>query len=60
MSLITIVVVIILVGVLLWAANLIPMNPTVKMILNAVVIICLVVWLLQVFGLMHYLHQFKV
>jgi hypothetical protein len=53
MSLLTIVVVLIVVGVLLWLINTyIPMQPTVKSILNAVVIIVLVIWLLQAFGVL--------
>ena len=53
MSLITIVVVLIVVGVILWLINAyIPMQPTIKSILNAVVIIVVVLWLLQVFGVL--------
>jgi hypothetical protein len=53
MSLITIVVVLIVVGVLLWLINAyIPMQSTIKSILNAVVIIVVVLWLLQVFGVL--------
>lgn len=52
MPLIEVVVVLIVVGVLLWLINTyIPMAPAVKQLLNAVVVIALVVWLLQVFGL---------
>jgi hypothetical protein len=40
--------------VVLWAINTyIPMQGTIKKILNIVVVICVVVWLLQVFGLLH-------
>ncbi len=53
MPLLTIVLVILGVGVLLWLINrFIPMQSTVKNILNAVVIIILVVWLLKVFGVL--------
>ncbi len=52
MPLLTIVLVLIVVGVLLWLINTyIPMQGTIKSILNAVVVICVVIWLLQVFGL---------
>jgi hypothetical protein len=52
MSILTILLVIIVVGVLLWLVNgYIPMHPTIKSIFNAVVIILLVVWLLDAFGL---------
>jgi hypothetical protein len=53
MSLVTIVVVLIVVGVLLWLINAyIPMQHTIKSILNAVVIIVVVLWLLQAFGIL--------
>jgi hypothetical protein len=50
MSLISIVVVLIVVGVLLWLANTyIPMDPKIKQIMNAVVVIAVVLWLLAIF-----------
>ncbi|CAN5728806.1 hypothetical protein BH23GEM9_BH23GEM9_32640 [soil metagenome] len=53
MSLITVVIVLVVVGVLLWLINAyIPMQSTMKSILNAVVIIVVVIWLLQVFGVL--------
>ena len=53
MSLMTVVVVLIVVGVLLWLINAyIPMQATIKRILNAVVVIAVVIWLLQAFGLL--------
>lgn len=53
MSLINLVVVLIVVGVLLWLVNTyIPMDRKIKGILNAVVVIAVVLWLLQVFGLL--------
>jgi uncharacterized membrane protein (DUF441 family) len=59
MELIQLIVVVIVIGVLLWLVNTyIPMDSTVKQILNAVVIIALVVWLivwlLGMVGLLHY------
>ena len=54
MPLINIVIVLIVVGVLLWLVNrFIPMQGTIKSILNAVVVIAVVLWLLNVFGLFH-------
>ena len=51
MPLIHIVVVLIVVGVLLWLINnFIPMQSTIKSLLNGVVVIVVVLWLLQVFG----------
>ncbi len=51
--LVTIVLILIAVGVLLWLVNTyIPMDGKIKGILNAVVVIAVVIWLLQVFGLL--------
>jgi hypothetical protein len=48
---IQLVVTLIVIGVLLWLVNAyIPMDATIKRILNVVVIICVVIWLLHVFG----------
>ncbi|MGA2982301.1 MAG: Thivi_2564 family membrane protein [Terriglobia bacterium] len=56
MPLVQIIIVLIVVGVLLWLVNnFIPMAGSIKSLLNAVVIIVVVVWLLNVFGLMHYI-----
>ncbi len=45
--------VLIVVGVLLWLVNTyIPMARSIKSILNAVVVIVVVVWLLNVFGIL--------
>jgi hypothetical protein len=56
MPIIQIFVVLIVVGVLLWLVNrFIPMAGSIKSILNAVVVIVVVVWLLNIFGLMHYI-----
>jgi len=48
------------VGVLLWLVNLIPMQGTIKSILNSIVVIFVVIWLLNVFGLMPYLYRIRV
>ena len=53
MPILTIIIVLIVVGVLLWLVNTyIPMQRTIKNILNAVVVIIVVIWLLQVFGVL--------
>ena len=52
MSLINLVIILVVVGVILWLINsYIPMQATIKKILNAVVVIAMVIWLLSVFGL---------
>lgn len=50
---IALVIVLIVIGVLLWLAETyIPMDPTIKMIIRVVVIICVVLFILQAFGLL--------
>jgi len=50
MSLISLVVVLIVVGVLLWLVNTyIPMDPKIKQILNIVIVIAVVLWVLELF-----------
>ena len=52
MSLLSIIIVLIVVGVLLWLVNsYVPMDGKIKQILNAVVVIAVVIWLLYAFGL---------
>ena len=56
MPLLQVVLVLVVVGVLLWLVDrFIPMASSIKSILNAVVTIAVVLWLLNIFGLMHYL-----
>lgn len=52
MSIVGIIVAIVVVGLLLWAAGQIPMDPTVRRILQVVVVVVLVLWILQAFGLL--------
>jgi uncharacterized membrane protein YhdT len=55
MSLISLAVTLIVIGVLLWLVNsYIPMDAKIKSILNAMVVICVVVWLLFAFGILHH------
>ncbi len=61
MSLVSLVVVLIVVGVLLWLVNTyIPMEATIKRIINIVVIVAVVLWLLTVFGLLPDLNAIRV
>ena len=51
MSLVNLIITLVVVGVLLWLINsFIPMQHTIKKILNVVVIIVVIIWLLSVFG----------
>jgi hypothetical protein len=61
MPLIQVVMVLIVVGVLLWLINrFIPMQGTIKSILNGVVVIAVVLWLLNVFGLFSSMSHLRV
>jgi hypothetical protein len=58
MPLLQILEVLVVVGVLLWLVNrFIPMQGSIKSILNGVVVIAVVLWLLNVFGLFHSLSR---
>jgi hypothetical protein len=59
--LINVVIVLIVIGVLLWLVNsYIPMDGKIKGILNAVVVIAVVIWLLQAFGLLESLKSIQI
>jgi hypothetical protein len=51
MPLVNLVIILVVVGVILWAINnYIPMDRKIKSILNVVVVIVVIIWLLSVFG----------
>lgn len=61
MSLISLVITLIIVGVLLWLVNsYIPMDAKIKKILNIVVVICVVLWLLSAFGVIGHVNDIRV
>lgn len=61
MPLIQLVEVLVVVGILLWLVNrFIPMQGTIKSIVNGVVVIAVVLWLLNVFGLFQSLSRIRV
>ena len=61
MPVLTILIVIVVVGILLWLVNsYIPMDGKIKRILNIVVVIILVIWLLKAFGLLDALGSARV
>jgi hypothetical protein len=61
MPLMQIVIALIVVGVLLWLVNrFIPMQSSIKSILNGVVVIAVVLWLLNVAGVFHSLSRIRV
>jgi hypothetical protein len=61
MPLIQLVIVLVVVGVILWVINsYIPMQATIKNILNVVVIIAVILWLLSVFGIIGKLSTIRI
>ena len=61
MPLIQLLEVLIVVGLLLWlVTRFIPMQGTIKSILNGVVVIAVVLWILNVFGLFNSLSRIRV
>ena len=61
MSLISLILTLVVVGVLLWLINAyIPMDGKIKKILNVVVVICVVIWLLFAFGILNHSGDIKV
>jgi UDP-N-acetylmuramyl pentapeptide phosphotransferase/UDP-N-acetylglucosamine-1-phosphate transferase len=61
MSLVSLVIALIVVGVLLWLVNnYIPMDSKIKRILNIVVVVAVVVWLLNLLGLMDSIRGIRV
>jgi hypothetical protein len=61
MPLVQLIIVLIVVGVVLWLINTyIPMQATIKRILNAVVVIAVVLWLLSAFGMLGTLQKIRI
>lgn len=61
MSLLSLLIVIIIVGVLLWLVNAyIPMDGKIKTILNVVVVIALIIYLLKAFGVFSHLGSIQI
>ena len=61
MSIIGLIITLVVVGVLLWLVEAyVPMDATIKRLLQVVVIICVVIWLLQALGVWHYLAGVRV
>jgi len=60
-SILSVILVIVVVGFLLWLINrFIPMQSTVRSILNGLVIILLVIWLLDLFGIINVLNHTRI
>lgn len=61
MPLFTIIVVLLVAGIILWLINnFIPMDAKVKKILNIVVVVLIIIWLLEAFGVFHILKSARI
>ena len=61
MSLIGLVLVLVVVGVVLWLINsYIPMQSTIKKILNVVVVVVVILWLLSAFGVIDNINTIRI
>jgi hypothetical protein len=61
MPILTVVIVLVVAGVILWLVNnYIPMQRTIKNLLNIVVVIALVIWLLNIFGVLSNLQHIRI
>jgi len=61
MPLTTVIITIVAAGVLLWLVNrFIPMQGQIKSILNGLVVIVLVIWIANLYGLFQHLSHFRV
>ena len=61
MPLITVIITIVAVGVVLWLVNrFIPMQSQIKSILNGLVVIVLVLWIGNLYGIFDYLKHFRI
>ena len=61
MSLLSLVITLVVIGVLLWLLNnYVPMDHKIKTIINVVVVIVVVIWLLQAFGILGSLQNIRI
>jgi hypothetical protein len=61
MPIISLIIILVVIGVILWLVNTkIPMDSTIKAIINVVVLIAVLVWLLSVFGVIGSIDTVKV
>lgn len=56
-GLIGIIITLVVIGLVLYLVDLIPMDSAIKQIIRVIVIIAVVIWLLQVFGLIGPIHS---
>jgi hypothetical protein len=56
-GIISIIVTLVVIGLVLYLINMIPMDNTIKQIIHAIIVVLVVVWLLQAFGLIGSIHN---
>jgi hypothetical protein len=56
-GIVSIIVTLVVIGLVLYLINLIPMDSTIKQIIHAIIVVLVVVWLLQAFGLIGSIHN---
>lgn len=60
MDILTVLITLVVAGFILWLINRIPMQNTIKTIVNVIVVLFVVIWLFRIFGLWAYLSNLKV
>ncbi|MFA7359410.1 MAG: Thivi_2564 family membrane protein [Candidatus Kapaibacterium sp.] len=60
MDILTVLITLVAAGFILWLINRIPMQSTIKTIVNVVVVLIVVIWLFKTFGLWAYLSNLTV
>jgi hypothetical protein len=56
-GIVSIIVTLVVIGLVLYLINLIPMDNTIKQIIHAIIVVLVVIWLLQAFGLIGSIHN---
>lgn len=59
MSILSVIITLVVIGFVLWLINLIPMQHTIKKIVNTIIVIVVIVWLMKLFGLWSYLSNIR-
>jgi hypothetical protein len=60
MDVLTVLITLVVVGFVLWLINRIPMQSTIRTIVNSLVVVVVVIWILRIFGLWTYLSNLKI
>ena len=60
MPILTVIITLVVIGILLWLGQKIPMDVTIRQIINVVVIVVVVLWILKVFGVLDYIGNIRI